>query len=162
MPVKRTWTDSITEKMYSYDCGFDSANPSDKTNYTMFARIGKNHQMKEYLKMLYGVYTIPCIKNVIFNDPATIVFWEDGTKTVVKVMEGDEFDPYTGLAQAICKKALGDDYRNVFKKWTNPYYKKKADEEIEDLEEKTRILDMQTAFDEAVSTVMKNLSKDSY
>lgn len=24
------------------------------------------------------------IKNVIFNDPATIVFWKDGTKTVVK------------------------------------------------------------------------------
>ena len=24
------------------------------------------------------------IKEVIFNDPATIVYWEDGTKTVVK------------------------------------------------------------------------------
>lgn len=149
MPVKRTWTDPITEKMYSYDWGFD------------LERIGKNHQMKEYLNMLYGVYTIPYIKNVIFNDPATIVFWKDGTKTVVKVMEGDEFDPHTGLAQAICKKALGDDYRKVFKKWTKPYYKKKADEEIEDLEEKTRILDMQTAFDEAVSSIMKLFRKDN-
>lgn len=28
--------------------------------------------------------TLPKIKDVIFNDPATIVYWADGTKTVVK------------------------------------------------------------------------------
>lgn len=58
------------------------------------------------------------IKNVIFNDPATIVFWTDGTKTVVKA--GDEdFDPEKGLAMAISKKALGNqgNYYEVFKKW---------------------------------------------
>ena len=32
------------------------------------------------------------ITNVIFNDPATIVFWSDGTKTVVKCCEDDIFD----------------------------------------------------------------------
>ena len=119
---------------------------------------------KEYNKMYkastYPVYTIPLIKDVIFNDPATIVFWEDGTKTVVKVMEGDEFDPYTGLAQAISKKALGNDYRKEFKKWTKPYYKKKDKEKIEDLEVKTGILKMQTAVDEAISTIMKTFHKD--
>ena len=31
------------------------------------------------------------IKNVIFNDPATIVFWSDGSKTVVKVQDGCVF-----------------------------------------------------------------------
>ena len=58
------------------------------------------------------------IKNVIFNDPATIVFWDDGTKTVVKA-EGEPFDPEKGLAMAIAKKALGNkgDYYNEFKKW---------------------------------------------
>lgn len=59
------------------------------------------------------------IKNVIFNDPATIVFWTDGTKTVVKAQDGDEFDPEKGLAMAISKKALGNkgNYCNVLKKW---------------------------------------------
>lgn len=59
------------------------------------------------------------IKNVIFNDPATIVFWTDGTKTVVKCQDGDEFNPETGLAMAISKKALGNkgNYCNEFKKW---------------------------------------------
>ena len=62
---------------------------------------------------------LPNIKNVIFNDPATIVFWSDGTKTVVKVQDGDEYDEEKGLAMAISKKALGNqgNYCNVFKKW---------------------------------------------
>ena len=59
------------------------------------------------------------IRKVIFNDPATIVFWGDGTKTVVKCQDGDIFDPEHGLAMAISKKALGNkgNYCNVFRKW---------------------------------------------
>lgn len=59
------------------------------------------------------------IKKVIFNDPATIVLWEDGTKTVVKVQDGDIYDEYTGLALCIAKKALGNkpNFNNVFRKW---------------------------------------------
>ena len=41
--------------------------------------------------------------NVIFNDPATIVFWSDGTKTVVKA-HNEPFNPEKGLAMAIVKK----------------------------------------------------------
>ena len=61
---------------------------------------------------------INSITNVIFNNPATIVFWSDGTKTVVKCDERDEFDPEKGLAMAICKKHFGGGfYNDVFKKW---------------------------------------------
>lgn len=59
------------------------------------------------------------IKNVIFNKPATIVFWADGTKTVVKC-EHEEFDPEKGLAMAIVKKVMADNhgyYNEIFKKW---------------------------------------------
>ena len=63
-------------------------------------------------------FYLPKIKDVIFNDPATIVFWEDGTKTVVKAQD-EEFDPEKGMAMAISKKALGNqgNYCNEFKKW---------------------------------------------
>ena len=63
--------------------------------------------------------SVPDIKNVIFNEPATIVFWEDGSKTVVKCQDGDIYDPEKGLAMAISKKALGNkgNYCNVLKKW---------------------------------------------
>lgn len=59
-----------------------------------------------------------CIKDVIHDDPATIVFWTDGTKTVVKV-DGEEYDPEKGLAMAFSKKMFGNkgNYYNVFKKW---------------------------------------------
>ena len=43
------------------------------------------------------------IKHVIFNPPATIVFWTDGTKTVVKVHK-EPFDKEKGIAMALVKK----------------------------------------------------------
>lgn len=59
------------------------------------------------------------IKKVIFNDPATIVLWADGTKTIVKCGEDDFYDAEKGLAMAISKKALGNqgNYYNTFKKY---------------------------------------------
>ena len=59
------------------------------------------------------------IKKVIFSNPATIVLWNDGTKTVVKCGENETFDEEKGLAMAIAKHALGNDgvYYEVFKKW---------------------------------------------
>lgn len=60
----------------------------------------------------------PEIVKVIFNDPATIVFWSDGTKTVVKA-DGEKFDPEKGLAMAISKKFLGNkgNYYREFRIW---------------------------------------------
>ena len=62
---------------------------------------------------------LPEIKDVIFNEPATIILWADGTKTVVKCQEGENYDPEKGMAMAISKKALGNkgNYCEVFKKW---------------------------------------------
>lgn len=62
------------------------------------------------------------IKKVIFNDPATIVFWKDGTKTIVKCQEGAEFDPEKGLAMAISRHYLRDicgleRYDGIFKRY---------------------------------------------
>lgn len=58
------------------------------------------------------------IRKVIFNDPATVIFWNDGSKTVVKA-DGEAFDPEKGMAMAISKKMLGNEgnYYDVFKKW---------------------------------------------
>lgn len=58
------------------------------------------------------------IKKVKFNPPATIVFWTDNTKTVVKC-QGEDYDPEKGLAMCISKKMFGDkgNYYEVFKKW---------------------------------------------
>lgn len=71
------------------------------------------------------------IQKVIFNPPATIVFWRDGSKTVVKCGENDIFDPEKGLAMAISKRAFGDnrDYYEIFAKWVGKYeYQQKRKE----------------------------------
>ena len=70
----------------------------------------------EVKKQLEGVYKI---KNVVFNNPATIVFWSDGTKTVVKAKD-EPFDKEKGLAMAFMKKHLGNKgkYFDTIKKFT--------------------------------------------
>lgn len=59
------------------------------------------------------------ITKVIFNNPATIVFWSDGKKTVVKCAIDEAFDEEKGFAMAISKRVLGNkgNYYNEFKKW---------------------------------------------
>lgn len=57
------------------------------------------------------------IKKVIFNPPATIVFWNDDTKTVVKA-NNEPFDWEKGIAMAYVKKMCGNrgNYYNIFRK----------------------------------------------
>lgn len=65
------------------------------------------------------------IKDVIFNPPATIVFWSDDSKTVVKA-ENEMYDPEKGLAMAIAKRAMGNqgNYFDTFKKYIDAWMKK--------------------------------------
>ena len=57
-------------------------------------------------------------KKAIFNPPATIVIWNDNTKTVVKCGPNDYYDPEKGLALCFMKRAFGND-NNLFHKVFN-------------------------------------------
>lgn len=48
------------------------------------------------------------VKSVKFSGPATIVFFEDGTKAVTKCRAGDEYNADLGVSWAICKKIARD------------------------------------------------------
>lgn len=74
---------------------------------------------QEFFKEIHVSFgPIPEIERVIYNAPATIVLWKDGTKTVVKADEYEIYDPEKGLAMCISKKALGNkgNYYDTFKK----------------------------------------------
>ena len=85
--------------------------------------------INDYIALLTGIRIVnpqdnknnslylPKIKNVIFNPPATIIFWQDDTKTVVKAVN-EPYDPEKGLAMAISKKAFGNNqsYYSIFEK----------------------------------------------
>lgn len=47
------------------------------------------------------------IDRVIFNNPATIIIWKDGSKTIVKKSEDDPWDPEKGFCMAVIKKLYG-------------------------------------------------------
>ena len=100
------------------------------------------------------------IKNVIFNAPATIVVWEDGTKTVVKCQDGDIYSEETGLAMAIAKKALGNrgNFNNVFKKWIPEHEAKVV---IGDVKINDITIQQTEAFDRSIAAI-KEAVNDSF
>lgn len=71
---------------------------------------------KEEEIMLKKNYTV---KKILFNPPATIVFWEDGSKTVVKCSQYDEYSPYFGFLASLAKKIYGNPsrVRKIVDKW---------------------------------------------
>lgn len=91
-------------------------------------------QLRKEAEIRMRVWNSHSIKKVIFNPPATIVFWYDGTKTVVKCQPGDIYDKRMGLALCIAKKALGNkgNYNNVFDKWIPEEPEQKSKYEVGD------------------------------
>ena len=63
------------------------------------------------------------IKKVIFNEPATIGFWSDGSKTVVKCGENDLYDQGKGLGMCLVERFVGNKGNNYNKlrKWLDMY-----------------------------------------
>jgi len=81
------------------------------------------HEFEKQVSLPVPPINIPTIRKVIFNDPATIILWADGTKTVVKKQPGETFDPEKGMAMAVTKKAFGNKgrYYEQFKKWIKEF-----------------------------------------
>ena len=90
-------------------------------SYEQRIKIKLDGIIEQYSSMESGVSNIPfdmMYEKVIFNEPATIVIWKDGSKTVVKCQKNYEYDPEKGLALCFMKKALGNkgNFNNILKK----------------------------------------------
>ena len=88
----------------------------DAFRYTHFV----DRMIKEASKKKEAVtMTAASIKKVIFNPPATVVYWSDGSKTVVKCNIKDNFDPEKGLAMAVAKRCASNcpDFYKEMRKW---------------------------------------------
>ena len=61
------------------------------------------------------------IKEVIYNNPAVIVFWSDGTKTTAKCHPEDTFDTEKGLLLCVIKKLVDNDFAvKTIEDWGTP------------------------------------------
>lgn len=88
----RTYSDGLSRTIRLGFCLYHDKNPVYKINTESIVRSTAPR-------------IVPGIERIIFNDPATIVYWTDGTKTVVKAHE-DEFSEEHGLAMAMARKFL--------------------------------------------------------
>lgn len=104
--------DEITIEVYKRVLNSVYGLPSaytDDTGYIAARGNGKSLlAMRQIYEMLVRSFPF-AIEKVIFNGPATIVMWMDGTKTVVKAQNNDVFDPEKGFAMAFMKKVLGNE-----------------------------------------------------
>lgn len=66
-----------------------------KSSKTLLRTVSELSKSEQALKLI----------RVIFHDPATIVFWSDGTKTVAKA-HNEPYDPEKGLMAAVVKKFM--------------------------------------------------------
>ena len=72
-------------------------------------------------------YKTTDIDRVIFNDPATIVFWKDKTKTVVKCHPEDNFDEEIGFMCCYLKRILSSKEYTKFCGYLNDIWEHKND-----------------------------------
>ena len=72
---------------------------------------------------------------IVYNPPATIVFWGDGTKTIVKAAAGTEFNAYHAFTAAVAKKLYGNNSRvnKIVNKWNKDPVDKMTPEEARSL-----------------------------
>lgn len=104
---------------------------------------------------------IPKPAKWIFNGPATIAIWEDGTKTVVKLMPGDTYDPEKAVAMCYIKKMLGNsEAMKARKKAMKAYEEQKAPEHDMDPEEK-KIFEKLTRMAEEIIRKEQNIENRS-
>lgn len=85
-------------------------------NNSVYGVMGKSSRMQE----------LPQPKKIIVkpNDEMIIVLWQDGTKTIVKCCEDDNFDVDNGIARAYIKKIYGTNgkFRKQYKDLIDIHY----------------------------------------
>lgn len=122
--INRNLTKSILDK---YDLSYIDTDTDTDTDTDMAATLATKEAFKNYIlegkKMKWpaGGYSrlfdndvtfvptrlVPKVKKIIHSGPCTIVFWEDNTKTVVRLEEGKEYDEYAAFTAALAKKCYG-------------------------------------------------------
>lgn len=125
---------SITYRKISGDRLYDSSDYMndllDALRENAISLRDRSSEMKKKLDDPLGIpvkHAISLVKKVIYKDPATIVLWTDGTRTVVKC-HNEPYDPEKGLAMCILKKGFGNmgNYYNIFRAFLPEDYKENA------------------------------------
>ena len=55
-----------------------------------------------------GIIVMPEVTKIIHSGPVTVVFWKDGTKTLVRCAAHDAYDEYNAFCAALAIKMYGN------------------------------------------------------
>lgn len=93
--------------------------PKEILKYDTNCTMSKDEIITNIPPCKFFPYFIPNIEKVVFNNPATIVFWATGEKTGVKCQDDEPFDKEKGLALCVMKYVMGNksSYNNIIKKF---------------------------------------------
>lgn len=80
--------------------------PFNGSSWTV-TNTAKDENTMGYTRSLYDNVNMPAVKSVIFNKNATIVYFEDGTKCIVRKSAFDEYNREHAVVYAIVKRAYG-------------------------------------------------------
>ena len=86
-----------------------SVSDMEIAHQSMYSR----NKMLDFLKELFCNQAR--VVRVVHNGPATILFWDDGTKTVVKLQNGDTDDPEKAIMAGMLKR-LYPNWQDVLRK----------------------------------------------
>ena len=98
-------------------CGFAASTMFKDSEKTLTKREQKriNKEKAQLEKVKYNQFLNSlvkrntfCPKRIIVNGPCTIVFWSDGTKTIVRKSEGEIHNVYNAFCAALAKKMFGN------------------------------------------------------
>lgn len=94
------------------------------------------------------------VKDIVFSGPCTIIFWSDGTKTMVRCTDEDYYDQEKGILACMAKKLFGNThvYNDILKEY--------VDEEDSDLVELERENILLTLENERLEKEIKALKQN--
>lgn len=93
-------TTNCHDGTFKFEWGFDEKEKERKEKM--------NESEKENLRK-FAIKIEP--KRILQNGPVTVVFWGDGTKTIVRRSENNADDPYSAFCAALAKKIYGNNSR---------------------------------------------------
>lgn len=119
--IKEVW-DSMTREQQDACCVLigEAAKKNSSLDYEIKKKVAAM-KAREYMLRVKGTD----IRDIIFNGPATIILWRDGSKTVVKQQKGDRWDPEKAVAMAVMKKVFGTNATGSnYLEFVKPYIEK--------------------------------------
>lgn len=94
--------EELEKRLALFDIMFTESFKSKKSSDSLIKTVKTSEKEKNVMSTIDFR-----VKKIMHNGPATIVFWKDNTKTVVRLKEGDRYDPYAAFTAAVAKRLYG-------------------------------------------------------